>query len=338
MSDTIPITHPTPVSDDDGEYVFNEADLEAYFASEEDPAPENLAGADDADTEPVLPVDGPPVEGAGEGGGEAPGEVLAPAPAAADSTPSVDAPAEEPLAASAAPATFTLGGREYPTAQLEELVAWTQTLTAEQLARLEQPAEAPTPPPVDPRLTAPEDGYVDPALAAATDARFEAQAQQIDYLVRQQEQSAAALAQQEQKEIVAGLAEARSAATENFGLDDAGMAALVTATENSNRIAFLAQKNPEMGYADLFSAAFEEQFWATPALRENAILQRAEAITAPTATQNAAIASRAAASSALVGNGAATPRQTVKVPATQAERDQAMIAEIAADMAADTPA
>ena len=176
------------------------------------------------------------------------------------------------------------------------------------------------------------------ALAARLEAFEEQQASKIDFLVRAQEQQAQVAAAQEQKEIAAGFERARSAATENFGLDDAGLANLIAATEKSNLIQLIAQKNPDLGYEELFTQAMDQTFWATPALRETAIMQRVEAATAPLNTQNAAIATRAATSSALVGNGAATPRQTVKVPATEAERDAAMIAEIAADMASDSPA
>lgn len=284
-----------PVNDiiEEQDHEFSREDMLALF---DDPEMETTA-EDEGGVEPDA-GDDTPLEPAAE---EEPAEEPAPDPE----------PTPEPSP------YVEFAGRQYPVDQVGQLIAWAESLTAEQWAALQGQQPEPDPEPTIARPA--EDEIVDPALASYVEQKF-AELEQRQALFEQQQQAAQAqLAAQRDAELNAAVDQARRGVAEKYGLTDIEAQRLLEVANNTPAaIATVQTADLNSDPVGTFTQALETAYWITPEFRDRAIQSQATTLAAELGVQSQ-LEERKQLQSGLVGQGAATPRVTTPAPQTDEE-------------------
>ena len=243
---------------------------------------------------PVDPPADPPVD--------PPADRVALAPDPSD--PSDPSPAPAP---SAGPDTIEIGGELYNRADVEAQLAWASSLTPEQVnaianALSPQQANSTQPNSTQPNSTAPTppapsfdpDDSIDPNLARYVNERLAAQQAEISELAQYREQIQQAQQSQRVQNLTDGYQRARAELTQRYGFTDEDVSVLEAQMEQTQIVAAYAQRTSDP--VELFTRAYEDTLWTTPAFRKQMIAEQArrEAVEQAAAEQAAAEQARQA--------------------------------------------
>jgi len=264
---------------------------------------------DDSSTQPPVeeleelstePPADPPAEPSADLPVDPPADRVALAPDPSD--PSDPTDPSTPPAPSAGPDTIEIGGELYNRADVEAQLAWASSLTPEQVnaianalspqqANSTQPnSTAPTPPApsFDP------DDSIDPNLARYVNERLAAQQAEIAELAQYREQVQQAQQSQRVQNLTDGYQRARAELTQRYGFTDEDVSVLEAQMEQTQIVAAYAQRTSDP--VELFTRAYEDTLWTTPAFREQMIAEQArrEAVEQAAAEQAAAEQARQA--------------------------------------------
>ena len=264
---------------------------------------------------PVDPPADPPVD--------PPADRVALAPDPSD--PSDPTDPSTPPAPSAGPDTIEIGGELYNRADVEAQLAWASSLTPEQVnaianALSPQQANSTQPNSTQPNSTAPTppapsfdpDDSIDPNLARYVNERLAAQQAEIAELAQYREQVQQAQQSQRVQNLTDGYQRARAELTQRYGFTDEDVSVLEAQMEQTQIVAAYAQRTSDP--VELFTRAYEDTLWTTPAFRKQMIAEQArrEAVEQAAAEQAAAEQARQAEratrrenASRLSGGGAA---------------------------------
>lgn len=264
---------------------------------------------------PVDPPADPPVD--------PPADRVALAPDPSD--PSDPTDPSTPPAPSAGPDTIEIGGELYNRADVEAQLAWASSLTPEQVnaianALSPQQANSTQPNSTQPNSTAPTspapsfdpDDSIDPNLARYVNERLAAQQAEIAELAQYREQVQQAQQSQRVQNLTDGYQRARAELTQRYGFTDDDVSVLEAQMEQTQIVAAYAQRTSDP--VELFTRAYEDTLWTTPAFRKQMIAEQArrEAVEQAAAEQAAAEQARQAEratrrenASRLSGGGAA---------------------------------
>lgn len=246
---------------------------------------------------PVDPPADPPVD--------PPADRVALAPDPSD--PSDPTDPSTPPAPSAGPDTIEIGGELYNRADVEAQLAWASSLTPEQVnaianALSPQQPNSTQPNSTQPNPTAPTppapsfdpDDSIDPNLARYVNERLAAQQAEISELAQYREQVQQAQQSQRVQNLTDGYQRARAELTQRYGFTDEDVSVLEAQMEQTQIVAAYAQRTSDP--VELFTRAYEDTLWTTPAFREQMIAAQArrEAVEQAAAEQAAAEQARQA--------------------------------------------
>lgn len=335
---------------DDGDLARQIDDLLADELGTKDPDPADP----DAEADPDATTEDPDAEGQGDeddenepsgdegqaGAGGAPGS------AGGDEVAPSSAPPVQPPITPAAPQMVTLpSGQVVPADDLENVLRWVNSLTADQVAALTQqpqatqPTAQPATPPAgqqqDPAAGGfnPED-FDDPNLAKyVADQLATVQAQQQALLEAQQRQQLAEAAAQ-QAEWEATLDPARETVKAELGIDDTQLRQLELITEQHELLPMLLQRTVQRGLPvdkkALIVQAMRLGASLDPAFGAQVLQARIDAEVQKRTAQQDETADKKARAAAAGGKAKSVSRKTPDQPLTPEQNEQALVAEIAA--------
>jgi len=256
-------------------------------------------------------------------------------PAQADPDDGGDRSSEsDPAASSSPPETYTIAGQEIPAAQIEQLVGWANSLSAEDYQKIqaalygpEAPASEPEP---DPTPAVPQldlSDVLDPKLAEYVQTTFGALSAEVESLRAAQAQQFQVEQAREQELMMQAWDEARTGVIDRLGLTQEDFDLLTTRVEQSGLVPYYAQQ-AGLSPKATFEKALETVYWSDEEFRARAIANA----TATASAEATSLSDKKHRASAAAGKGTNASRAR-KEPTTKEERYADMVTQIAAELA-----